>query len=253
MGKYTGILLCTDFDNTMYNGKIIPKNNLKAIKYFTDNGGLFTVISGRSPDFLIDYMASEDLTINAPLGNYNGAVIYDAQNKKILREGFLNGITKKHIDRIFEEIPEIEKVGIFKKSGNEFIDRNDLALLKDEHFTDLYKVTFRIENDKEKSDRALDVVRQIVGEKNSLTRSGYSCIEIVDPSLMKGGAVRFIKEYLGATKLVCVGDFENDISMVEEADIGYAVANAVEGLKLAADRITVSVNDGAIAHIIEEL
>ena len=52
---------------------------------------------------------------------------------------------------------------------------------------------------------------------------------------------------------MCVGDFENDISMIKEADIGYAVGNAADELKAVADRITVNAADGAIAKIIYEI
>ena len=31
MGKYTGILLCSDFDGTLFNGEYIPEENIKAI------------------------------------------------------------------------------------------------------------------------------------------------------------------------------------------------------------------------------
>lgn len=50
-----------------------------------------------------------------------------------------------------------------------------------------------------------------------------------------------------------MGDYENDVSMLLSADIGYAVANGIECAKKAADRFTVSNNEGAIAAVIEEL
>ena len=40
--------------------------------------------------------------------------------------------------------------------------------------------------------------------------------------------------------------------MIKYADIGYATANAAENVK-AADRVTVSNRDGAIAAIIKDL
>ncbi len=40
--------------------------------------------------------------------------------------------------------------------------------------------------------------------------------------------------------------------MIKEAGIGVAVGNAVQGLKDAADIVTVSNNDGAVAKIIEK-
>ena len=62
-----------------------------------------------------------------------------------------------------------------------------------------------------------------------------------------------IKEFTGASHLVCVGDYENDIPMIKAADIGYAVGNAVPPLKAVADRVTVDCRDHALAHIIGEL
>ena len=62
-----------------------------------------------------------------------------------------------------------------------------------------------------------------------------------------------LKEALGAHTLICVGDFENDISMVEGADIGYAVGNACDDLKAVADRVTVHASEGAIKAIIEDI
>ncbi len=35
----------------------------------------------------------------------------------------------------------------------------------------------------------------------------------------------------GIEKVVCVGDYENDFTMIEAADIGCAVQNAVESIK----------------------
>ena len=52
---------------------------------------------------------------------------------------------------------------------------------------------------------------------------------------------------------VCVGDYENDISMLRHADIAYAVENAIDEVKAVADRITVHHNEDALAHIIADL
>ena len=62
-----------------------------------------------------------------------------------------------------------------------------------------------------------------------------------------------MKKRLGARLTVAAGDYENDTEMLIAADIGYAVANAVPSVKAAADRITVSASESAIARIIDEL
>ena len=71
----------------------------------------------------------------------------------------------------------------------------------------------------------------------------------------KGKGARMLADILGGVKLlVCAGDYENDISMIEQADIGYAVANAHPSVKAAADRVTKrECLEGAIAEIIYDL
>ena len=43
MGKFDGILICTDLDGTLYkNDKTISEENKEAIEYFKREGGYFT-------------------------------------------------------------------------------------------------------------------------------------------------------------------------------------------------------------------
>jgi hydroxymethylpyrimidine pyrophosphatase-like HAD family hydrolase len=52
---------------------------------------------------------------------------------------------------------------------------------------------------------------------------------------------------------VAVGDYNNDVSMIRAAGKGFAVANAVPEAKEAADFITVSNEESAIAAIVSAL
>ena len=65
MGKFDGILLCSDFDMTLAQNEIISPENAAAIRYFTENGGKFTIVSGRHPGFLC--IIGELLTLQYPL------------------------------------------------------------------------------------------------------------------------------------------------------------------------------------------
>lgn len=50
MGKFDGILLCTDLDDTLLTtDKRVSDENSKAIEYFKSEGGLFTFATGRVP------------------------------------------------------------------------------------------------------------------------------------------------------------------------------------------------------------
>jgi hypothetical protein len=68
----------------------------------------------------------------------------------------------------------------------------------------------------------------------------------------KGECIPKLKEIIKSKihTTVCVGDYENDISMIKIADKGFAVQNAIDQVKRVASCTTVSNNDDAIAHII---
>ena len=44
MAKFDGFLLLSDVDNTLLSNDKIPPKNIEKIKYFTENGGKFTVV-----------------------------------------------------------------------------------------------------------------------------------------------------------------------------------------------------------------
>ena len=81
MGKFDGILLCTDLDGTLYrNDKTVSRENREAIEYFKREGGCFTFITGRLPYYAQDaYRAASP---NVPFGCVNGGGVYDGEAKR---------------------------------------------------------------------------------------------------------------------------------------------------------------------------
>ena len=84
-------------------------------------------------------------------------------------------------------------------------------------------------------------------------RSWDAGTELICRADEKGEAVLRLKEMTGARLLVTAGDYENDISMLKTADLGFAVGNAIPAVKSAADRVTVPCGEHAIAAIVREL
>ena len=72
MGIYSDVLLTVDFDRTLTApDSTIPKRNIEAIRYFMENGGAFTVNTGRSVP-MSRHNLLPVVPVNAPLLLYNG-------------------------------------------------------------------------------------------------------------------------------------------------------------------------------------
>lgn len=80
-------------------------------------------------------------------------------------------------------------------------------------------------------------------------------LEINALGATKGNALTWLLEYLGIdrTAVMAFGDGENDISMLETAGVGIAMANGLEEAKQAADRITLTNDEDGVAAAIEHL
>ena len=81
MAIYSDVLLTVDFDRTLTApDSTIPQRNIEAIEYFMENGGAFTVNTGRSVPM---YSSKLDLVpVNAPLLLYNGSAAYDRERRE---------------------------------------------------------------------------------------------------------------------------------------------------------------------------
>ena len=83
MGIYSDVLLTVDFDRTLTApDSSIPERNLAAIRYFMENGGVFTVNTGRS--LPMTKVFRDIVPVNAPLLLYNGSAAYDLSRQEIL-------------------------------------------------------------------------------------------------------------------------------------------------------------------------
>ena len=263
-GKFFGYLICTDCDGTLtYDIGKVSEKNVRAIKYFQSEGGLFTLATGRFPNHL--EMFKGQFEINAPMASFNGTLLYDTKNNKPLKtwtvsskkclnmikyilekydiwELWINGVTSEgeftgvgykpsehkkgdgSIDETFNEMPfEIFKIVVMQPENLTYIIQKNL---------------------KEK-----------FGQEFRFDTSWANGLEIQSIDSGKGVAVKYMKENVckNVHTTIGIGDYENDLSLLESSDIGYAVDNAIDSVKEAADRITVANTNDAIAAIIEEL
>ena len=245
MGKYDGILICSDLDGTLCElGGKISKQNLEAIEYFIENGGRFSLSTGRSPQYA-KKLEDSGLYCNAPIIALNGAMIYDIQKEKIL---YQNPVDYDKISDITEFLKE------YGSHLNEAVYHSYDTVESFEDIIDkvLYKILF-VCKDSDNAKKFRKALEDKYNEGFFIVNSWDAGVEILDKKSTKGECVLKMREFLDVDKIICVGDYENDISMLLNADISYAVSNAIPEVKAAASRITVSNEEHALAKIINEL
>ena len=105
MGKFDKILICTDLDGTLFrNDKTISSENIKAIEYFKQEGGIFTFVTGRMPFFVFDVY--EAVKPNGPIGCVNGAGLYDyVKGEYLWKQAVPDGVMElvEFIDKNFPD------------------------------------------------------------------------------------------------------------------------------------------------------
>ncbi len=245
MGKYSGYLICTDLDGTFIDekGELIEKN-LTATYEYMKNGGLFTISTGRSAGYIKEKYKGK-IKINTYIICINGTMIYDAENEKVI---YSNVMKREKLSGISEYIKKVPKVAIYTEDKVyeeiESISGSD----------DIYKIVYCCRTEKECLELR-EELEEKYGQDFDFNRSWHEGLEMIGKGSGKGDAIRKMRSLLGdkAKTVIGIGDFENDLTMIEEADIGVAVGNALESVKEVADKVTVSNNDGAIAQIIKEL
>ena len=82
--------------------------------------------------------------------------------------------------------------------------------------------------------------------------NNFSWMDIHHRAASKGGAVKQLKQQLGATNIICFGDGDNDLSMFELADESYAPDNAKQAIKQAASEVIGHHNEDGIARFLRQ-
>ncbi len=77
-------------------------------------------------------------------------------------------------------------------------------------------------------------------------------LNLISPGLSKGKAIEALVNHLGITtaEVVAVGDWLNDLPMLETAGMAVAMGNAHPDVKAVADYVTLSAAEDGLAHAI---
>lgn len=252
MGKFDGLLICSDIDGTYVGKDTIAENN-EVVKYFIENGGKFTFSTGRPAGYV---KRSEFFhVINAPVCLYNGGIVYDYENEKILFEERLDIKVDDFIKTMSEKNDAVIEFYIFDNCEEDYIFFPDLSsVTKDAGLLQPIKVICVCKDTQSADDFKAFAEKQEIFKNSCISKSDNVTVEFNSIKASKGIAIEFIKEYLGDIKTsIGVGDNGNDIPLIKHADIGVAVENAPEEVKKIADVIVKPCNEYAIKDLIGRL
>lgn len=258
MKKFDGYLILTDIDGTLTNsrGEISPEN-AAAIRHFQSEGGRITVASGRFPTYISKY--ADSFVPNTYIVGANGTMLYDPIKKETVMERPLDNSVTGVLHEIAALCPEIHTLYVASPKCDLPVKREDFDRMDEilaAHEKPWFKVIFV---QKAADSRAVrDRLISAFGDRYTFDLSWNEGLELHALGTGKGAMLGELVRILGSEghpvkKTICVGDYENDVSMIRAADIGYAVENAAEEVKAAADRITVHYEKHAIAAIIADL
>ena len=270
MGKFDKVLLTVDFDRTLTApDSSIPQRNLDAIEYFMAEGGAFTVNTGRSTSTFAKYL--ETIPRNAPLLLYNGSAAYDNGKLQDLRILDLDvWETMAQMEQMFPELNlEIqgvtshylinerpEMVALYKalgwqhkpvKKGDDIGPFIKFALFGEIRDTTVGHLFYGSEEELARLDFAESEIKRLYGDKVEVYRAAPRIIDVHSKGVSKLNAARDLQKKLGKEILVCVGDAENDITMLDGADYAYCPADAVVAQRY--EKVC-NCGDGAVADVI---
>lgn len=260
MGVFNGYLLVSDMDGTLLNSNgRLSKENIAAIEYFVDNGGKFTLATGRMLPSVKRHI--EKIKVNLPVIMYNGTKVYDYNTNEVIWERQLEEY-KKEIVRKMKDINS--KVGI--EIYSEEVVYVFQSCRQTERFKNLgYNVVYEIDDsiwqkkwtkvlivgDKEELDSFEECFSERYSEV-SLVRSADIFLEMIPEGVSKGQALKELMQLnnIEDHTTITIGDNMNDLELLQEADYGFCTGNGSAQLRNKAKYIACSNDDHVIEFII---
>lgn len=256
-------LFAMDLDGTsLDSNSILQEKTINALKKLDENGIKFVFTSGRATPSVRYLM--ESTGIDNPLVTNNGALAF------INKENLIYQNPLK-----YEEVEELINFSQENKLFFQFYDLDTYYsnrmcperfnhLEKDSTYGMNYQVNFSFSTkplkelklrknsafkfqiflDKNDSNKLSTILEKVSEMGLYATTSSYGMIEIMQKNVNKFNGLSEISYLLGISKeeMAAIGDQDNDIPMLENVGMSFAMGNAIDKVKEISDFV-VSTND----------
>lgn len=276
MGKFDGVLLASDFDNTLLytedalrTGAPVPpllERDREALEYFMAQGGRFAIATGRALAAFIHF--ADTVPMNTPGVVCNGAAIYDFTKGEYVETAMLDAAARERGQAVLDRFPGVAVEAYHIDNVIHAVHINDICR-QHEHLTKaalteapslldvplpLGKLLFEAEHEMLEEVLAYLTEQGWAGDYE-LIFSVSHLLEMTIKGANKGGMVRRLAARLGVPMehVYCAGDEANDISMLTAAAEGFAPANCSAAVRSCGATVVADAREGAMAEIIRIL
>ena len=261
-------VLAFDIDGTLTNSKkeITPATKA-AIMKAAEQGCVIALATGRPVPGVADYVKELNFSeIGGYVISLNGGYVLSCKDNKVIRKEV---IPMEYYDRIYDLSKE-HGVTLLTYEGDDVITEDPdnefvqiearINKIKARKVDDLKShLTFEVPKFLMVADGDYlatveeKVKPQFAGELD-IYRSEPFFLEILPMGINKADALELLLKEVGATReeLMTFGDGYNDITMIEYAGMGVAMANGNPVIKEKADYVAPSNDEDGIVHVIEK-
>lgn len=260
-------MLAMDIDGTcLNNNHRISNKTLNAMRMAAEAGIEIVPTTGRALSCLPGQLKNEPY-IRYVISS-NGAVVTDIRSGRTIYEAQIPSATAC---RILDACREMNAGIEAHVNSDSFVESSMLMMFSGFYYGRYHahnKSLRSLRNFLETSHADAEELRFYIGSSNMyrhvkeilgdypgiVTNSPARFIEIHAEKATKGDAVVALAKHLGFRNehIACVGDGRNDLSMFPVCGMNFAVGNAVQELKNAADYIVPSNNRNGVAIVIEK-
>lgn len=275
MNKSTALpysIIALDLDGTLTNSeKIITLRTFDALMKAQREGVRLVLASGR-PTFGIAALANQ-LQLADYGGyvlSYNGGRIIDWCKKTVI---FSQVVDQKLVPILYDfaekaQLPIVtylpEAILASKNEGEYLAEEariNGMPIVVAQNFVEEAmqiaggSTKFLIPGEPELLIQLESEMKAALSEQMEVFRSAPFFLELPPKGIDKAQSLQRLLTHLGLEResLMAFGDGFNDLSMIQFAGQGVAMANAVEEVKSIADFVTTSNEEDGIAHALEQL
>lgn len=266
MAKFDGVLLISDYDDTLYNSQLtVSAENHCAIDYFMAHGGRFTIATGRAHRTFTPQIQRENLRFNAPVILSNGAAIFDYDADRYLVRTSLEENMKARMVELCQHFPQLG----FEAYHEEDIYVHNPNLVTETHLARMgvpHRQCPIAEMPTPWNKLLLEQDHDYLTEVHSYINTHWSgcceaifsnkyLLELTAKDSNKGTMAAKVAALLGISHdhLYCIGDNMNDVPMLALSAIPFAPGNCAQGVKNWGARVLRHCDDHAVAHAIELL